>query len=152
MPKLGNAKIKVLLRYRESAMIILRNTNDSELLTIIAKEFGNTNVAILFELARNPSTPEDVWLIMAKSPVVDTSLAVNHFFSKTEKVKCALLKNPVVKEDENGHFMYAKEIYARIAVEHNQNNVLDALLSDPNPKVVEQTQTIIDKLGKRGTK
>ena len=149
MPKLGNAKIKVLLRYRESAMIILRNTNDPELLTIIAKEFGNTNVAILFELARNPSTPEDVWMIMAKSPVVDTGLAVNHFFSKTEKVKCALLKNPVVKEDKEGHFMYAKEIYARIAVEHNQNNVLDALLSDPNPKVVEQTQAIIEKLKKR---
>jgi predicted naringenin-chalcone synthase len=89
---------------------------------------------------------------MAKSPVVDTSLAVNHFYHKNEKVKYTLLMNPVVREDEKGHFMYAKEIYARDAVMHDEDTVLDALLSDPNPKVVEQTQAIIEKLKKRVAK
>ena len=152
MPKLGNAKIKVLLKYPDSAVMFVRNTRESELLTIIAKELGNTSLTILFELARNPSTPSYAWVIMAKSPVVDTSLAVNHFYHKNEKIKYTLLMNPVVRKDEKGHFMYAKEIYARDAVMHDEDDVLDALLSDPNPKVVEQTQAIIEKLKKRVAK
>jgi len=152
MPNLGDEKIKVLLKYPDSAVMFVRNTRESELLTIIAKELGSTSLTILFELARNPSTPSDAWVIMAKSPVVDTSLAVNHFYHKNEKVKYTLLMNPVVRKDKEGHFMYAKEIYARDAVMHDEDTVLDALLSDPNPKVVEQTQAIIEKLKKRVAK